>query len=123
MIQQKPRPSRKERKWLSSSTLNTWREKDVTSIRESQLKDLDLKAIIDLLKHKPYEMGNDSLIGYFLRDGVLYIMDEEGQDNLVVPSKERSVLLWEFHSAPSGGHFGWKKMASAIRRAIYDVRN
>ncbi len=41
-------------------------------IRESQSKDSDLKVIIDLLRHKPYEMGSNSLIGYFLCDGVLY---------------------------------------------------
>ncbi|MCP4489917.1 MAG: hypothetical protein GY820_21750 [Gammaproteobacteria bacterium] len=27
--------------------------------------------------------------------------------------------MWEFHSAPTGGHFGWKKMASAIRKEYF----
>ncbi|MCP4460432.1 MAG: hypothetical protein GY816_20780 [Cytophagales bacterium] len=48
-----------------------------------------------------------------------YIMDEEGLEVLVVPKHERSVLMWEFHNAPTGGHFGWKKMASAIRREYF----
>ncbi len=61
-----PRKPKKERKWQGSSTLNTWREKDIALLRESQEKDSDLKAIIDLLNNQPYKMGTDSMIGYFL---------------------------------------------------------
>ncbi|MCP4489967.1 MAG: transposase family protein, partial [Gammaproteobacteria bacterium] len=60
-----------------------------------------------------------SLIGYFLKDGVLYITDDDEQENLVVPSDQKRQLMWELHNAPTGGHFGWKKMASAMRKEYF----
>ncbi|MCP4475829.1 MAG: transposase family protein, partial [Gammaproteobacteria bacterium] len=83
------------------------------------MKDTDLKAIIELLENKPYSLGKNSLDGYFLKDGVLYVTDDNEQECLVVPVDERQQLLWEFHSAPTGGHFGWKKMSSALKKEYF----
>ncbi|MCP4494725.1 MAG: hypothetical protein GY820_46595, partial [Gammaproteobacteria bacterium] len=93
--------------------MNTWCEGDAVLIRESQLQDTDLKAIIDLLEQQPYLVEKKLLDNYFMKDGVLYISDDNEQENLVVPVNQRQVLLWEYHNAPTGGHFGWKKMATA----------
>ncbi|MCP4489414.1 MAG: hypothetical protein GY820_19195, partial [Gammaproteobacteria bacterium] len=68
-----PRKPRKERQWKGSNPVSTWRERDAGLIRESQLNDSDLKVIIELLEHQPYSKEAKSLIGYFLKDGVLYI--------------------------------------------------
>ncbi|MCP4475922.1 MAG: transposase family protein, partial [Gammaproteobacteria bacterium] len=54
-----------------------------------------------------------------MKDGVLYISDDNEQENLVMPVNQRQVLLWEYHNAPTGGHFGWKKMATALRKEYF----
>ncbi|MCP4487481.1 MAG: hypothetical protein GY820_09220, partial [Gammaproteobacteria bacterium] len=56
-----PRKPRKEKEWQSTRPLNTWRESDAVLIRESQMQDPDLKAIIDLLEKQPYLLGKKLL--------------------------------------------------------------
>ncbi|MCP4475770.1 MAG: hypothetical protein GY821_14630, partial [Gammaproteobacteria bacterium] len=84
-----PRKPRKERSWQSTRPLNTWRESDAELIRESQLQDTDLKAIIDLLEQQPYLVEKKLLDNYFMKDGILYISDDNEQENLVVPVNQR----------------------------------
>ncbi|MCP4489198.1 MAG: hypothetical protein GY820_18080, partial [Gammaproteobacteria bacterium] len=119
MTHKKPRKPRKERQEKGSNPVNTWRERDAGLIRESQLNDCDLKVIIELLEKQPYSTEAKLLAGYFLKDGVLYITDDDEQENLVVPSDQRHQLMWEFHNAPTGGHFGWRKMVAAMRKEYF----
>ncbi|MCP4491124.1 MAG: hypothetical protein GY820_27980, partial [Gammaproteobacteria bacterium] len=115
-----PRKSRKEKNWQNKAhPVNTWRENDAILVRESQLKDTDLKAIIELLENRPYELRKNSLDGYFLKEGVLYSSEDSENECLVVPKDERQQLLWEHHNAPTGGHFGWKKMSLILKKQYF----
>ncbi|MCP4487078.1 MAG: hypothetical protein GY820_07140, partial [Gammaproteobacteria bacterium] len=115
-IEEKPKEVEQEK---SSVPLNTWHEKDAVSIRESQMNDGDLKLIMELLEQQPYLSNKKGLEGYFLKEGVLYVASDNEQDSLVVPTDQRRVLMWELHNAPTGGHFGWKKMLSALRKEYF----
>ncbi|MCP4491154.1 MAG: hypothetical protein GY820_28135, partial [Gammaproteobacteria bacterium] len=42
----------------SSVSLNTWHERDAAAIRDSQMSDSDLKAIVELLAQQPYSSNN-----------------------------------------------------------------
>ncbi|MCP4489063.1 MAG: hypothetical protein GY820_17380, partial [Gammaproteobacteria bacterium] len=109
----------KEKQEEGSKFLNTWHERDATVIRDSQMSDCDLRAIMELLEQQLYSSNKKGLEGYFLKEGVLYVASDSGQDSLVVPTDQRRVLMWELHNAPTGGHFGWRKMLSALRKEYF----
>ncbi|MCP4487322.1 MAG: hypothetical protein GY820_08395, partial [Gammaproteobacteria bacterium] len=115
-IEEKPKRGGQEKR---SVPLNTWREKDAVAIRDSQMSDGDVKVIMELLEQQPYSSNKKGLEGYFLKEGVLYVASDNEQDSLVVPTDQRRVLMWELHNAPTGGHFGWKRMLSALRKEYF----
>ncbi|MCP4491637.1 MAG: hypothetical protein GY820_30670, partial [Gammaproteobacteria bacterium] len=53
-------------------------------LREAQLKDLELKTIIDLLEHSPQTKRVKGLIGYRMEDNVLYYADDNGENRRIV---------------------------------------
>ncbi|MCP4489943.1 MAG: hypothetical protein GY820_21880, partial [Gammaproteobacteria bacterium] len=89
-------------------------------LREAQLKDLELKTIIDLLENSPQTKRVKGLIGYRMEDNVLYYADDNGENRrIVVPVQERQKICWEHHYGPTGGHFGWKKTSLSLKSRYF----
>ncbi|GFT59336.1 hypothetical protein TNCV_3892551 [Trichonephila clavipes] len=80
-------------------------------LRTEQLKDLELKKIIDCFENpnKGVDFANWTGRGYVMNQRVLYrysphAEDEEAQ--LVVPTHEREKILKLHHDAPTAAHYG-----------------
>ncbi|KAF8785925.1 Retrovirus-related Pol polyprotein like [Argiope bruennichi] len=80
-------------------------------IREEQLKDEELKKIIDCFENssKDENFANWTSQGYLMNQGILYrysldVETEEAQ--LVVPVQERERVWQEYHEVPTTVHFG-----------------
>lgn len=81
-----------------------------TETRDQQLKDDNLKEIIEALESADDddEMRKWTTRGYLLHDGVLYryapnVDSEEAQ--LVIPVHERRDILRSYHDDPTAGHY------------------
>ncbi|GBN53239.1 Transposon Tf2-9 polyprotein, partial [Araneus ventricosus] len=90
-------------------------------IRQEQLKDEELKKIIDCFENssKDENFANWTSRGYLMTQGILYryspeVETEEAQ--LVVPFQERERVLQQYHDVPTAGHYGaegtYNKVAS-----------
>ncbi|GBM20237.1 hypothetical protein AVEN_216657-1 [Araneus ventricosus] len=80
-------------------------------LRTEQLKDLELKKIIDCFEdiNKSVDFANWTERGYVLNQGVLYRYSphsEVEEAQLVVPSHEREKILKLHHDAPTASHYG-----------------
>jgi len=79
-----------------------------TRIKRAQLDDEKIKAIIEVLKEKPYE-------DYTIIDGILYKFSK-GKDLLVVPKGMQTEIIRNSHER---GHFSVKKTEEIIRQDYY----
>ncbi|GBL54392.1 Retrovirus-related Pol polyprotein from transposon 297, partial [Araneus ventricosus] len=80
-------------------------------IREEQMKDEDLKKIIDCFEsgRKDEDFINWTSRGYLMIQGILYRYspDTESEEaQLVVPCHERERVLQQYHDSPTAGHSG-----------------
>ncbi|GBN81063.1 Gypsy retrotransposon integrase-like protein 1 [Araneus ventricosus] len=78
--------------------------------RKEQLKDLELKKIIDCFEdiNKSVDFANWTERGYVLNQGVLYLYSphsEVDEAQLVVPSHERKKNLKLHHDVPTASHY------------------
>lgn len=95
-------------------------------VRDNQLKDPELKTIVEDLEDSDPSRGRGwSERGYLMSDGVLYRCAPEADDAdsacLVVPSHEREGILADFHDAPTAGHFGVERTLQRIRARYFWV--
>lgn len=93
-------------------------------IREEQLKDDDVRKIIESLESpvKDENFANWSDRGYLMNQGVLYRYSPEAdteEAQLVVPIQERERVLKEHHDAPSAGHYGIEGTYDRISKRYY----
>lgn len=93
-------------------------------IREEQLKDEDVRKIIESLESldKDENFANWSDRGYLMNQGVLYRYSPEAdteEAQLVVPIQERERVMKEHHDAPSAGHYGIEGTYDRIAKRYY----
>ncbi|GBM62381.1 Transposon Tf2-9 polyprotein [Araneus ventricosus] len=93
-------------------------------LRTEQLKDLELKKIIDCFEdiNKSVDFANWTERGYVLNQGVLYRYSphsEVEEAQLVVPSHEREKILKLHHDAPTASHYGADGTFSRISSGYY----
>ena len=93
-------------------------------IRDEQLKDEELKKIIDSFENDPkgVDYTNWTRRGYLMNLGVLYryATDSESEEaQLVVPTQERERVLREYHDAPTAGHYGSEGTYHRIIKRYY----
>ncbi|GBO07398.1 Transposon Ty3-G Gag-Pol polyprotein, partial [Araneus ventricosus] len=96
----------------------------VNDLREEQLKDEDLRKIINCFENNAkYEnFANWTSRGYLICNGILYRYspDSESEETqLVVPNQERERVLKEHHDAPTAGHYGAEGTYNKIASRYY----
>ena len=89
------------------------------NIREGQLKDPEIKKIIDCFEKpgKDEEFKSYTTHGFFLNNGILYKYTEDQnteEAQLVIPKQERLNILKEYHDNPTAGHYGIDRTISRI---------
>ncbi|GFT32215.1 transposon Tf2-9 polyprotein [Trichonephila clavipes] len=92
-------------------------------LRTEQLKDLELKKIVDCFENpnKGVDFANWTGRGYVMNQGVLYRYSphaEVEEAQLVVPTHEREKILKLHHDAPTAAHYGADGTFSRIYRNI-----
>ncbi|GFW09977.1 retrovirus-related Pol polyprotein from transposon 17.6 [Trichonephila clavipes] len=80
-------------------------------MREAQLKDDNLKKIIDSFESplKTEEYANWTERGFLMNQGVLYryVPDADSAEaQLVIPTAERELIMGRHHNDPMAGHYG-----------------
>lgn len=98
--------------------------KGAAEIRNEQIKDDELKTIIDAFETKSNneEYRRWTNRGYLLNNGVLYRYNDEVENDeaqLVIPTEERAKILHEYHDAPTAGHYGIQRTISRISSRYY----
>ncbi|GFW76159.1 hypothetical protein TNCV_2058061 [Trichonephila clavipes] len=93
-------------------------------LRTEQLKDLELKKIIDCFENpnKGVDFANWTGRGYVMNQGVLYRYSphaEVEEAQLVVPTHEREKILKLHHDAPTAAHYGADGTFSRISSKYY----
>jgi hypothetical protein len=92
-------------------------------IRTEQLKDPDLKKIIDALTNATPEVAQPWLNrGYLLNSGVLYRYFQDNDEEaaqLLVPDHERTRVLKQYHDSPTAGHYGIERTYHRIQQRYY----
>ncbi|GFW09272.1 retrovirus-related Pol polyprotein from transposon 412 [Trichonephila clavipes] len=93
-------------------------------LRTEQLKDLELKKIIDCFENpnKGVDFANWTGRGYVMNQGVLYRYSphaEVEEAELVVPTHEREKILKLHHDAPTAAHYGADGTFSRISSKYY----
>jgi hypothetical protein len=92
-------------------------------IRTEQLKDPDLKKIIDALTNATPEVAQPWLNrGYLLNSGVLYCYSQDNDEEaaqLLVPDHERTRVLKQYHDSPTAGHYGIERTYHRIQQRYY----
>ncbi|KAH0818158.1 hypothetical protein GEV33_004633 [Tenebrio molitor] len=92
-------------------------------IRTQQLKDPDLKKIIDALTNATPEVAQPWLNrGYLLNSGVLYRYSQDNDEEaaqLLVPDHERTRVLKQYHDSPTAGHYGIERTYHRIQQRYY----
>ncbi|GBM95588.1 Transposon Tf2-9 polyprotein, partial [Araneus ventricosus] len=93
-------------------------------IREEQMKDEDIKKIIDCFEsgRKDEDFINWTSRGYLMNQGILYRYspDTESEEaQLVVPCHERERVLQQYHDSPTAGHSGSEGTYFKIARRYY----
>ncbi|GFW34754.1 transposon Tf2-8 polyprotein [Trichonephila clavipes] len=92
-------------------------------MREAQLKDDNLKKIIDSFESplKTEEYANWTERGFLMNQGVLYryVLDADSAEaQLVIPTAERELIM-ERHNDPMAGHYGEEGTFQKIARRYY----
>ena len=95
-----------------------------SELRTEQLKDPELKKIIDSFEdvNKGVDFANWTGRGYVMNQGVLYRYSphsEVEEAQLVVPSHERENILKLHHDDPTAGHYGADGTFSRISARYY----
>ncbi|GFW05610.1 transposon Tf2-6 polyprotein [Trichonephila clavipes] len=93
-------------------------------LRTEQLKELELKKIIDCCENpnKGVDFANWTGRGYVMNQGVLYRYSphaEVEEAQLVVPTHEREKILKLHHDAPTASHYGADGTFSRISSKYY----
>jgi hypothetical protein len=92
-------------------------------IRTEQLKDPDLKKIIDALTNVTPEVAQPWLNrGYLLNSGVLYRYSQDNDEEaaqLLVPDHERTRVLKQCHDSPTAGHYSIERTYHRIQQCYY----
>ncbi|GFT01478.1 transposon Tf2-6 polyprotein [Trichonephila clavipes] len=93
-------------------------------MREAQLKDDNLKKIIDSFESplKTEECANWTERGFFMNQGVLYryVPDADSAEaQLVIPTAERELIMERHHNDPMAGHYGEEGKFKKIARRYY----
>ncbi|GFV48800.1 transposon Tf2-6 polyprotein [Trichonephila clavipes] len=93
-------------------------------LRTEQLKDLELKKIVDCFENpnKGVDFANWTGRGYVMNQGVLYRYSphaEVEEAQLVVPTHEREKILKLHHDAPTAAHYGADGTFSRISSKYY----
>lgn len=91
--------------------------------REEQLKDPDLRKILDAFSTRsPEETSNWTTRGYLTSQGVLYRYSpdtDQEEAQLVIPKDKRLDLLKHTHDAPTAGHYGAERTLQRVQRSYY----
>ncbi|GFX66261.1 transposon Tf2-9 polyprotein [Trichonephila clavipes] len=95
-----------------------------TDMREAQLKDDNLKKIIDSFESplKTEEYANWTERGFLMNQGVLYryVPDADSAEaQLVIPTAERELIMERHHNDPMAGHYGEEGTFQKIARRYY----
>ncbi|GFX49705.1 transposon Tf2-11 polyprotein [Trichonephila clavipes] len=90
-------------------------------MREAQLKDDNLKKIIDSFESplKTEEYANWTERGFLMNQGVLYryVPDADSAEaQLVIPTAERELIMERHHNDPMAGHYGEEGTFQKIAR-------
>ncbi|GFW54671.1 transposon Tf2-9 polyprotein [Trichonephila clavipes] len=93
-------------------------------MREAQLKDDNLKKIIDSFESplKTEEYANWTEHGFLMNQGVLYryVPDADSAEaQLVIPTAERELIMERHHNDPMAGHYGEEGTFQKIARRYY----
>ncbi|GFV06475.1 transposon Tf2-11 polyprotein [Trichonephila clavipes] len=93
-------------------------------MREAQLKDVNLKKIIDSFESplKTEEYVNWKERGFLMNQGVLYryVPDADSAEaQLVIPTAERELIMERNHNDPMAGHYGEEGTFQKIARRYY----
>ncbi|GFU88404.1 hypothetical protein TNCV_3353441 [Trichonephila clavipes] len=93
-------------------------------MREAQLKDDNLKKIIDSFESplKTEEYANWTERGFLMNQGVLYryVPDADSAEaQLVIPTAERELIMKRHHNDPIAGHYGEEGTFQKIARRYY----
>ncbi|GFX66889.1 retrovirus-related Pol polyprotein from transposon 297 [Trichonephila clavipes] len=93
-------------------------------LRTEQLKDLELKKIIDCFENpnKGVDFANWTGRGYVMNQGVLYRYSPHAEvedAQLVVPTHEREKILKLHHDTPTAAHYGADGTFSRISSKYY----
>ncbi|GFU70443.1 transposon Tf2-6 polyprotein [Trichonephila clavipes] len=93
-------------------------------MREAQLKDDNLKKIIDSFESplKTEEYANWTERGFLMNQGVLYryVPDADSAEaQLVIPTAERELIMERHHNDPMAGHYGEEGTFQKIARLYY----
>ncbi|GFW56357.1 retrovirus-related Pol polyprotein from transposon 412 [Trichonephila clavipes] len=80
-------------------------------MREAQLKDDNLKKIIDSFESplKTEQYANWTERGFLMNQGVLYLYvpdADSAEAQLVIPTAERELIMERHHNDPMAGHYG-----------------
>ena len=92
-----------------------------SSLQDEQLKDPEIKEIVDYLQNKELP-HNDKRVKVIVLmadklvmvDGVLYFLDLKNNQRAVVPKHLREELIKQFHSGPFAGHFTGPRIYNAL---------
>ncbi|GFU30805.1 retrovirus-related Pol polyprotein from transposon 17.6 [Trichonephila clavipes] len=93
-------------------------------MREAQLKDDNLKKIIDSFESplKTEEYANWTERGFLMNQGVLYRCvpnADSAEAQLVIPTAERELIMERHHNDPMAGHYGEEGTFQKITRRYY----
>ncbi|GFT94644.1 transposon Tf2-6 polyprotein [Trichonephila clavipes] len=93
-------------------------------MREAQLKDDNLKKIIDSFESplKTEQYANWTERGFLMNQGVLYryVPDADSAEaQLVIPTAERELIMERHHNDPMAGHYGEEGTFQKIARRYY----
>lgn len=91
-------------------------------IREAQLKDEELKKIIESFENNDENISRWASRGYLMNDGILYRYSPESdaeEAQLVIPLQEREAILFTYHDATTAGHYGIDRAYSRIAARYY----
>ncbi|GFX08221.1 retrovirus-related Pol polyprotein from transposon 17.6 [Trichonephila clavipes] len=93
-------------------------------MREAQLKDDNLKKIIDSFESplKTEEYANWTERGFLMNQGVLYryVPDADSAEaQLIIPTAERELIMERHHNDPMAGHYGEEGTFQKIARRYY----
>lgn len=95
----------------------------VESLRAEQLRDADLRKILDCFAtNNPEDISRWTARGYITSQGILYRYAQDGDEEdaqLVIPSHKRLEVLQAHHDAPTAGHYGAQRTLLRIQRLYF----